>query len=54
MNNELIGKRVSGLAITGFICSWILGPLGIVLSAVALSEIEHNEETLRGRVTFSL
>ena len=49
MNNVLIGKRISGLTIAGFCISWVIGPLGIALSAFALSEINHNPETLRGK-----
>ena len=43
------GKRIAGLAVAGFATSWFIGPLGVVLSAVALSEINHNQETLRGK-----
>lgn len=43
------GQRFSGLSIAGFVCSWFVAPLGIILSALALSEVKRNPETLRGR-----
>ena len=50
MDIELKGKRFSGLTIAGFVLAWFTGPIGAILSAAALSEIEHNPETLRGTV----
>ena len=43
------GQRFSGLSIAGFICSWFFGPIGIILSALAISEVNRNPETLRGK-----
>lgn len=49
LTTALKGRRVSGLAIAGFCLSWSAGPIGIILSAVALDEIAHNADTLRGK-----
>jgi hypothetical protein len=49
MQDSIQGKRLSGLAAAGFICSCFIGPLGIILSAIALSEVKHNPNTLRGK-----
>jgi hypothetical protein len=43
------GQRFSGLSVAGFVCAWFIGPLGIILSALALSEINRNQATLRGK-----
>jgi Domain of unknown function (DUF4190) len=49
MTTDLKGKRISGLTIAGFCTAWFIGPLGIALSAFALSEINNNQDTLRGK-----
>lgn len=47
---DLSNLRVSPLSIVGFTlgCGVFTAPIGLALSAVALSEIKHNPDTLRG------
>jgi len=50
-SKPLENLRVSPLSILGFALSGVLvlAPISLVLSLVAISEIKHNEDTLRGR-----
>lgn len=40
---------MSGLAIAGFVCAFLLAPIGIILSAIALGGIGASKGQLRGR-----
>ncbi|HVK71895.1 MAG TPA: DUF4190 domain-containing protein [Kofleriaceae bacterium] len=41
-------RTTSGLAIAGFVCSFLCGLLGLILSIVALSEIKKSDRLLGG------
>ncbi len=45
---HLTPPRTSGMAIAGFVTSFLCGLLGIILSAVALSEIGKSQGRLTG------
>ena len=42
-------SRTSGMAIGGFICSFLCGLLGLILSIIALNQINKSMGMLRGR-----
>ena len=48
-SSSLQEQRLSGLSVAGFVCSWFIAPIGIILSAIALSEINRNPQALRGK-----
>lgn len=48
-SSSLQEQRLSGLSVAGFVCAWFIAPVGIILSAIALSEINRNPQTLRGK-----
>lgn len=47
-------KGMNAMAIAGFVCSLVLAPLGIIFSAIALSQIKKTGEGGRGLATAGL
>lgn len=46
---QLVTPSVSGMAIAGFICSFFIGIVGLILSIIALNQINQSNGQLSGR-----
>jgi Domain of unknown function (DUF4190) len=47
--NGVVGRSTNGMAVAGFVCSLVLGPLlGLIFSGIGLAQIRKNPEKYSG------